>query len=250
MKRTDWVKPPEQETLHFSSGEGVKARTEGVPAADRVRISYGMISSKDANQGIDTALRAIGKVHRVPKDIYTVPVKVAGTLGGSSGRYEVWRTEIKVSRWAKGPAGVAAHEYGHFLDHRLFGSGQPSFSGMGTYQRNNKELAPLLTALYKSKAARQIALQHNKYVDHGNVRGVQAARYLLMPPEMFARSYAQWVGLRAGGHVKSDIKLFGDDWREKGRLHAQWEDADFAPIAREFDRLFARRGLLNRGRSR
>ena len=53
------------------------------------------------------------------------------------------------------------------------------------------------------------------------------------------------VGLRAGGAVRSDTRTFGEQWKRTANLHAQWGDKDFEPIAREFDRLFARRNLLN-----
>lgn len=244
VKRTYWVKPPEQEVLRFSSGEKAqRVKDPGIHPKELIRVSYGLIFSKDANRGVDTAIQAVGKVHRVPKDVVRVPVKVTGSLGGANGVYFLDSPEINVSKWAAGPAGTVAHEYGRFLDHNLFGSGKPGHKGLATAQRS-PELAPLMNAIYKSEAVKQLTGRHKEFVDRGHYNGQRCAEYLLMPPELFARSYAQWVGLRAGGAVRSDTQMFGDHWRQYGRLHAQWDDKDFEPIAREFDRLFAKRGLL------
>lgn len=253
VRRTYWVKPQEQETLRFSSGEQVRVKNPGVHPRENIRISYGMLSSKKANRGVDEAVASIGKVHNVPKDLYKIPMKVTGSLGGANGVYKVWQpwggNEINVSKHCAGPAGTAAHEYGHFLDHHLFGTGKPEMRGLGTARRS-KELAGVMNAIYKSGAVKQLAGRHNEFVKQGHINGVRCTTYLLDPAELFARSYAQWVGARAGGAVRSDVKHSGDEWRRLGNLHAQWDDKDFEPIAREFDRLFENRGLRPRRRAR
>lgn len=244
VKRTYWVKPPEQETLRLSSGEKQRVKDPGIHPKELIRVSYGLIFSKDANRGVDTAIHSIGKVHRVPKDTIPVPMKVTGSLGGANGKYWLGTPEINVCKWSMGPAGTATHEYGHFLDHNVFGTGEWGFKGLATAKRS-REIAPLMNAIYKSAAVKQLVKRHKELTDKGFYNKQRCAEYLLMPPELFARSYAQWVGLRAGGAVRSDTKTFGDQWRRTANLHAQWNDKDFEPIAREFDRLFARRGLLN-----
>lgn len=258
VNRTYWVKDPEQskphlsgsETLRLSSGERQRVKNPGIAPKDLIKVSYGLIFSRDANRGVDAAIKAVGQVHTVPKDLFRVPVKVTGSLGGANGMYWLDRPEINVSKWAVGPAGTVAHEYGHFLDHNLFGSGKSGFAGLATLKRS-PELKGLMNAMYRSAAAKQIAGRHKEFVARGHERGVLCAEYLLSPPELFARGYAQWVGLRTGGAVRHDTHAFGEGWRNGStKLHAQWDDKDFEPIAREFDSLFANRGLLRQTRTR
>lgn len=257
VSRTYWVKDAEptkphlagSETLRFSSGERQRVKDPGVHPENSIKISYGLLFSRDANRGVDAAIKAIGQVHTVPKDLFRVPVKVTGSLGGAGGMYWLDRPEINVSKWAGGPAGIVAHEYGHFLDHNLFGNGKPGFKGLGTLNRS-PELKGLMNAIYRSDAVKQIAGRHKEFTAKGHERGIACAEYLLMPPELFARGYAQWVGLRTGGAVRRDTQEFGEGWRRGSNLHAQWDDKDFEPIAREFDRLFANRGLLRQTRAR
>lgn len=199
-------------------------------------------------------MEAINKVHGVPKDLLKIPIKVTGSLGGANGMY--WTVpphEINVSKYAFGPASTTAHEYGHFLDHQLFGSGKPKLTGMATLARvknprgpmESEELHALMKAVYKSEAVKKLVEKHDD--NEMNGRSNEHAMYLLMPPELFARAYAQWIGRKASAQIRNEVQAYGDGWRRYG-YHAQWEDKDFEPIALEFDRLFERRRLL-RGRA-
>jgi hypothetical protein len=216
-----------------------------------------MLFSKAANEGINHALTSIGKVHSVPKDLHTVPIKVVGGLEGANGMYTLWspfgpNNKIMVSKWASGPAATTAHEYGHFLDHHLFGNGQPSLRGMATVKwalqeppGAKHEIAPLMNALYRSQAGRSLLKKHEENERNQDHRHLEASQYLLMPPEMFARAYNQYIGLRASPQIARETQQFQESWGRHG-YQAQWTDEDFAPIAREFDRLFERRGLRRR----
>lgn len=259
-RQTYWVAselPQAQRTLRFDSGDRTKPKAAVVSPKDRVSIHYGLLFSKKANAGVSHAIEAAGKVHRVPKDLYKLPVKVTGSLGGANGLYKIWQpfggNEINVSKWAAHPSSTAAHEYGHFLDHHLFGDGKPTIRGLAsikwaTGQPEGKEVAPLMRALYKSDAARKLVAKHRDNVRIGDAHGQQYTQYLLMPPEMLARAYAQYIGLRASKEILQGTREYGEHWRRHG-YHAQWDDKDFEPIAREFDRLFQRRGLLRHRRT-
>lgn len=260
-RQTFWVAnelPKEQRTLRFSDGERTKPKNETVAPKDRVTISYGMLFSKAANEGINHALTSIGKVHSVPAGLHTVPIKVAGSLEGANGVYTLWsafgpNNKIMVSKWASGPAATTAHEYGHFLDHHLLGNGQPSLRGMATVKwalqeppGAKHEIAPLMNALYRSQAARSLLKKHEENERNQDHRHLEASQYLLMPPEMFARAYNQYIGLRASSQIARETRQFQEESWDRHGYQAQWTDEDFAPIAREFDRLFERRGLRRR----
>lgn len=252
-QQTYYVKPPDQHpTLRLRSGEKQPVRPETVHPSERIQVHYGLLWSGRANKGVDETIRAVGTVHTVPKGLMRVPISVTGSLDGSHGLYEYQGRgggpAISVSKYCFGPAGTVAHEYGHFLDHHLFGTGEPRLRGMATCDRRNKEVAPLMEALYRSKACKQILDRHEEHVRNGEHHRTNTTEYLLMPPEMFARAYAQWVGLRGSKQIHKEVHEYGGQWREHG-YHAQWTDEDFAPIAKEFDRLFAGRRLL-RVRSR
>lgn len=259
-RRTYWVRDAEAKhetaevSLRLNGGRPTAPKVAGVHPSEKVSIHYGLIFSKRANEGVDHAIKAIGQVHNVPSSITPVPIKVKGSLGGANGQYVVWSpfssvNEIHVSKYTGAPAATAAHEYGHYLDHHLFGTGEARLSAMGTMQRGNKELQPLMHALYRSEAVKSLVKGHEEHTRNGNYRYAAAGEYLLMPPELFARAYAQWVGHHAGGEVHRGTREFGQQWAQHG-FQAQWSDKDFAPIAREFDRLFENRGLRRRRKAR
>ena len=72
-------------------------------------------------------------------------------------------------------------------------------------------------------------------------------KYLLDPTEMFARAYAQWVTTRS---YLPGAKEFIHDRTPSGRAFywEQWDDEDFAPIAKALDKLFSSYGYQARKR--
>ncbi len=217
---------------------------------DRAEVHYGMLWSGRANQGIDHALEAIGKTHSIPSSLHVVPIRVKGMLDGANAVYyhgtsDGRPNDIHLSKYAQHPAASTAHEYGHFLDHKLFGTGRQSIRGYAMHSDDpkiRKELLPLKLALYNSKAIAQVLKVHDAHEKNRNYIGLDHTRYLLTPTEIFARAYAQWVGTRSSPRIRQEIHEQGEIWKSYG-YHAQWDDHDFAPIARQFDRLFASRGL-------
>lgn len=219
--------------------------TSRVAPSSRVDVSYGMLWAKDANTGIGHALHAIDSMHKVPHDLERIPVKVRHIfrpgVGGSyfegTGKQKPY---IIIAKGHGTAAGDLAHEYGHFLDHKLFGSSR-SFGSWDGLRSNQHELHKLMTTLYRSKGARIIVKQYT--IDQKNKDYAQLAfgRYLLSPHEMFARSYAQWTASKSP-HVRKDVQHY-HEVTKRNMYPAQWEPDDFAPIAREFDRVFRNRGL-------
>ncbi len=220
-----------------------------VTPRERAQVHYGMLWSGRANKDVDEALKAIAATHSVPGNLYKVKIRVTGELDGANGIYHLSgpdRNQIHVSKYAEHPAATAAHEYGHFLDHHLFGSGKAQMSSLGTHDYKNKrlqaELGGLKTAMYSSAAIQSIVQKHKTHTKDKDYIALAKTGYLLEPSEIFARAYAQWIGTRSSPTVKRQIQEQGRIWNNHG-YPAQWEDKDFEPIAREFDRLFAQRGL-------
>lgn len=244
VRRAYWVK---DQSPHVPANAPVKA-------SDRLSVSYGLLFASKANQGVAEALRTIDRTHRVPRDLYHLKVNVVGDTG-CMGVYRAWepysdRSSILINKHGKYPINTLVHEYGHFLDHRLFGSGKPTYSAWASFQATkdpNHELAPLMRAIYKSYSVRKLTEQHTRNKTEHNEPRLKTTTYMLMPQELFARSYEQWV-MRRQGSVQGVKGFLADanSWREHG-YRAYWDRWEFDPIAREFDRLFQKRGLLRKG---
>lgn len=75
-------------------------------------------------------------------------------------------------------------------------------------------------------------------------------RYLREPKEVFARAYSQYIAVKtqhpallAGlARDRGDGQVESKSYR---KIH-QWQDDEFAPIAREFDAMFEKLGWLRR----
>ena len=258
VRRTYWVNPEsstqdKEHRIHIESGVGHRVQTTATASPrSRVDISYGLIFAKRANEGVDHAFDAIAKVHSVPKDLKRIPVYVRGDVG-SAGMYRVYNpggtNEIHVSKYAEHAAGALTHEYGHFLDHHLFGGGTQTDRSFGTMKRN-PELRELMVVLNKSKAVTSLRLRHRQNVAAGDVRHIDASTYVLDQTEIFARAYEQYIAVRSGSQqIHRGVEEMRTAWERHGYA-AQWDAQDFAPIAREFDRVFERRGLLRVRRPR
>ena len=71
-------------------------------------------------------------------------------------------------------------------------------------------------------------------------------KYYLMPTEMVARSYAQYVAVKSGNATMLDqvgtiIASNSDVYQ-----HTQWTEADFRPIMKAYDELFEEIGWLEK----
>jgi hypothetical protein len=167
------------------------------------------------------------------------------------------------------------HEMGHVVDGELGGDWywtMPRHKGEGWQSPEGREL---LNALDRSEAIQELIQRGELARALGGApvyrrpdapasvprTGTVPPRvfdYLLTPTEVFARAYAQWIALRQpdGGALMNDVRYSrGDIEAQKlgeedlmvtaDYLPVQWSDEDFQPIARAFDHLFSKRGLLN-----
>lgn len=252
VRRAYWVK---DQSPHVPANAPVKA---SVAPSSRVDIHYGMLGSKAVNKAIDDSMRAIGQVHGIPSTLHKLPVYVTGRLGAGQGSDVAgayypsgewaWSSQAKinVNKHAAWPMATMVHEYGHYLDHHLFGSvtQHSTMDSTGTTRRS-PELKGLMQSIFRSSAVKQLIEAH---ATHEHDEHETTVSYFLKREELFARAYAQWIGSRSSHpQLRSEITEMGQEWRNFG-LHTQWDRDDFKPIGREFDRLFFKRGLLRRSR--
>lgn len=144
------------------------------------------------------------------------------------------------------------HEIGHYVDQQMIGDGRyESTKAAFSEDRKASSLGRLMNKLEKSRALQAIAYTRDSVVtvdalvrrSDGTVtrKRMEVDRdfcsYLLDPIEAFARAYSQWVALRANMSESREFIL--NRTLSRGALYPeQWDDDDFEPIAREFDRLF------------
>lgn len=167
----------------------------------------------------------------------TIEVRRAVLPGGYDGYYHAFPPyAIVVSEGAPDPTLTVLHESAHVLDHHGLGAADdfasatdPSLDGWRTVVRASQAVAELERAARTAPTADEVAY----------------LLYLLDDGELWARSYLQYVVRRSGDAVLGD-RLDKLRQRPSG-LRAlytpeQWDDDDFAPVAREIDRLFRRLG--------
>lgn len=125
--------------------------------------------------------------------------------------------------------GTVMHEIGHFIDYHAMGRGR----GYGSDNASGNPAHPMAAwwdAVVRSDNYKFIVSQ--RWFD-------DYYRYAMQPTELWARSYAQYVGLRSGDPAMQAEMAF---YRSKTKV--QWDDADFAPIATAIDALFSSMGWL------
>lgn len=196
----------------------------GDPISKALKLPTGKLSTAGE---IRAAMDLIDSAHGDGK-LPQIPVNVSSTHG-TLGTYSAYRSGdeaavgIAVSRYGIRPRTTFAHEVGHFLDHKGWG-------GRGFSSANEAAAAEWLRAVRESPTV--VRLTKLKSL---NPRHVQ---YLLSPHELWARSYAQWVGTKTADpamareltHVKTAANPLLN--------LSQWDTIEFKPIAKAIDNLF------------
>lgn len=189
-------------------------------------------------QTIRAALDAIDSVHgdgKLPMISVGKDPGHRSTLGSfqrhrSSGHAEA----IQVRPRGDHPHMTLIHEAGHFLDW----SGIPTHHGTFA-THGDPRLAEWHRAVRSSRAYANLqALRASFSADQRHVE------YLLTPHEVWARAYAQYIATRSERPI---LRRQLEEMRKTGfgvYYPRQWNDADFAPIAAEFDALFRNLGWM------
>ncbi|ASU60862.1 hypothetical protein [Nocardiopsis dassonvillei] len=173
---------------------------------------------------IDEAIELVGQVHRFPAAMETVTFELRELGAGRAGRYEPGSRTILLNPVNPNLRETLVHEIGHAIDHAITGSPRrlasimPSTPALRAWASTVRS-SPQYKALYAEPST--------DYVD-----------YMIGQPELFARSYAQWVAERTGDRrlqeeIRSHLDRGGVD------QYRQWRDDDFRPIAQALDEVFA-----------
>ncbi|MGI8854339.1 MAG: hypothetical protein ACR2JW_01180 [Thermomicrobiales bacterium] len=194
-------------------------------------------------------LSNIDRIHGTG-ELPVIPVAETGT--SSAGGFLVSARDGRSLRIEVGLNGLhphltLVHEIGHFLDYEMLGHPQEFASAMG-------HIVPLMQAIDRSEAVRRLGARiDKKYAMILDTRGrlrrevVQqgAVRRLLLPEERFARAYAQYIAMHSRSLiVQEQLHRKRTNRLTQGIYYEQWDDDDFAPIAREFDALLRQKGWM------
>ena len=208
-----------------------------VPKASKNRVMY------------DRVLSAIDRVHGDGN----LPGLTVFTRRLKPGRYGAYlasgKPYIEITSDPRIPKGdlslTLVHEIGHYLDHK----GIDSLTTMAT--RDEMVTHVWREAVSNSRAVKTLIDQYNYGYRYGvDVDGyvLYPSRgyldYLLMPEEIWARSYSQYISVRSRDpDLLKALAAERDDPMYRAR---QWDDDDFEPIAKAFDTLFEVLGWLKR----
>ena len=146
---------------------------------------------------------------------------------------------LELSRRGPHPALSLTHEFGHLLDHAL-----GNFDVYSTTRRPSP-FQSVLSAANDSKALREWRdVQTGKTpVPIGTDR--RQLDYWLVPQEVWARAYAQYVAVRSGSPLLlRDLQTSIDIESLPLYRNVQWQADDFEPIASAIDTALRQIGWL------
>jgi hypothetical protein len=136
------------------------------------------------------------------------------------------------------------HELGHLLDFRGIGAGNEFSSLRDPLFRKWKRAINRTQAVAELESLLRQA--ESGIIQSGKRRRLsrEYPAYLLKSPELFARSYTQYVALRSGQQSLMDqLDLIRYNHRDVYRFR-QWENADFEPVFEALEKLLRRLGWI------
>lgn len=247
-------------------------KPETVPVSakvdDQTEMTVQMVRGEDIEEealdvqaNIRDGLKAVDAVHGVPPTADPVGLIMVPLNEGDLGQHRAYLADDGTMHSAVitiNPAeddlyslGTIVHETGHYVDIQLgreLGYTQPlSQTEAATAWRKainettTVRQLKILRSDFQDRLEKQPQTRHELEEYAHNQEIVRHLDYLLDDQELWARSYAEWVGLRdpnrgRGTDIAYSIHRAADD---AGLPIRQWDPDDFRPVAAEFDELFA-----------
>jgi hypothetical protein len=195
-------------------------------------------------KAVRLTLSAVGRVHRMPRLRQPVPV-VSDSRMREGGKYRWDRAtgapiDIRLNPRSDHRELTFALEIGHLLDHQATGTpgefasvAHPRLAGW----RKAVESSRSFQKLEDLQAAGTIPYQFGD----GVTRQVQVGRiagYLLEPPELFSRSYAQFIAAESRSAIlRAQLHGFRRPENPSSVVPYYWDDDEFAALATSLQRL-------------
>lgn len=216
---------------------------EATPLGRPVSSSFvGGLANEQTKMGeaFRAALAAVDEVHGDGP----LPKVTSRSNAGirQSGLYEQGPSPtISIKPESRAQAFTAVHEIGHLLDGKGLANGAIFATDDSASNRINGVLNALedsepVKTLYEMRADPDAWYEKHRKTDEAvYYPSKEYSLYLARPAEQFARGYAQYIATRSSSaELKNQLRRAQDEHR----YPVQWSDEEFAPIAREFDRLF------------
>ncbi|MCC6454190.1 MAG: hypothetical protein IT328_04555 [Caldilineaceae bacterium] len=201
---------------------------------------------------VDRVAGAIDATHD-DGGLEVVPVKF-GKMTSRHGHYRSYTNgkpiEIKISTVSEHPHTTMAHEVGHFVDGQKLQVQRTYLQ----YARDPSQMPQVYRDFFESvqqSKAFDTLTQLRKgtrkvnWIVNGKRQEMfadsQYVGYLLRSDEMWARAYAQYIVQKSGDAV---LKAELAETLASSPYPTQWDDADFAPIAKAIDALLRYVGWL------
>lgn len=204
------------------------------------------------NQPLLEAIAAVDKVH-VDGRLPVISVRRA-LLTNKHGQYLIQQPDrapaVMISHFTNEAEFTTVHEVGHFIDFHGLGTGAQSASRSGDILSGwraaikSSQAVQHLGSLWQSSTSMIKMRQSNGFMVEYPISQAYL-KYLLLPEELWARSYSQFIAVRSG----SPSLLHQLDRCRDRPLHAfyyesQWDDADFTAIMSETQSAFQKMGWM------
>ena len=223
-----------------------------IGSVSRNLVSVGSLlesPSTDIARPVHAAISAIDRVHRVPKLAHAVPV-VSDSAMAAGGKYR-WDKEtgrpvdIRLNPRSDHLELTTVLELGHLLDHQAIGTAgefaSVSHPRLAKWRRTT-DSTRAVRRLEDLRAAGSIPFRFAG----GVVRQIRVQRIagdLLELPELFSRSYAQFIS-EASGNAKLALQIHGFRRHENPSsvVPYYWDGDDFGGISKALESLIIELG--------
>ncbi len=200
--------------------------------------------SPGISRAIRAAVSAVDGVHNVRRLAFTVPVVGdAAMLEGGKYRWDMVTgkpIDIRLNPRGDHPELTAVLEIGHLLDHQAIGvAGE--FASIA-----HPRLAGWRKAVDSTRVVRRLEDLRDAgsipyHFADGVVRQVKVERiagYMLEQPELFSRSYAQFISTSSGDvRIRSQIEGFLRPENPSSVVPCFWEEGDFDHVSKALESL-------------
>jgi hypothetical protein len=223
--------------LRWAPAEAPRLEARESPVSEAIDVQAKGLLGEEA----EAALAAIDKVHDdgelpgVPLRNTTRKVygytKIITSVDPADGSARSAAASIWVRDTGPWPTMTTAHEVGHLLDLEGIGDGECATTS------GHAGMAAVLEAAEKTEAIKALRRLRGETI---SVEKKGHLDYLLMPEEIWARAYAQFIAQRSGFRsLARDLRRATES--EAGR---QWTAADFKPVADAIQKLMTELGWM------
>ncbi len=205
--------------------------------------------SEDIAGAVRASVEAIDRIHLVPTPKQPIPIFSDKSMPEGEKYRWVHATglplDIRLNPKNDHLELTAVLEIGHLLDHQAIGTPGEFASVAHPILADWRKAIDSSWSLQRLEDLRAAGTIPHRFAD-GVIRQVNVGRiadYLLDPPELFSRSYAQFITDQSGSEtMAAQLHGFKRVENPSSVVPYYWHDDDFAPIAAAFGRLIIELG--------